>query len=176
MIKIIRTIAILGLTASLGACMSHNPNGYMNFQSYTWDGQPLYPESYDGSYTYGDHQRVKKQVVVPETYHVGAYHSPARAKDRDRSWVHQQNPGNYTIELGSGEKASAVARKLYKAPKSNRSAQVKVNQNGKTYYKGLYGSYPSYDAAQKALKDLPDDVKQGANIKPFGNVQRSVGQ
>nr|WP_229669351.1 SPOR domain-containing protein [Legionella impletisoli] len=144
----------------------------MNYQTYTWNGEPLYPESYDASYTYRDYEREKKPVVVPETYHVGAYHSPARAKDRDRNWVQSQNPSNYTIELAEGDKASKVASKLVKAPKNDRRAQVKYEQNGTTRYKGVYGSYPSYEAAQQALKTLPEEVREGAKIESWGSVQR----
>ena len=87
-----------------------------------------------------------------------------------------QNAQGYTIELADGDKAAQVAGALYKAPKNQRTAEVKYQQGGKTYYKGLYGSYPSYDAAQQALSTLPADVKQKAGIKSWGSVQHGVGE
>lgn len=175
--KITKILILMVTTGLIGACTSYNPHGYMNYQSYTWEGEPLYPESYDGNYGYQQHQqyqREKRQVVVPETYHVGSMHSPTRASDRDRNWVHRQNPGNYTIEVAEGEKASQVAGKLHKAPKANRKAQVKSLRNGKTVYKGFYGTYNNYEDAKKALNALPQDVRQGADIKSWGSVQGSA--
>jgi septal ring-binding cell division protein DamX len=76
--------------------------------------------------------------------------------------------------LAAGKKASQVASKLQQAPKSNRRAQVKYQRNGQNYYKGVYGSYSSYQAAQQALNSLPANVRQGAKIKSWGSVQSSV--
>ncbi|WP_412753999.1 SPOR domain-containing protein [Legionella londiniensis] len=166
--------------AGLGGCMSYNPHGYTNYQAYTYEGSIIYPEDYEGYEGYAESQGYRYQtegrgqVVVPESYHVGSYHSPTSHKDRDRRWVDQQNPGGYTIELAHGEKASQVAGVLYKAPKKDRMAQIKYHQDGKTYYKGLYGSYSSYEAAQQALSSLPENIRQGARITSWGSVQGKV--
>ena len=161
---------------SLAACTTHNPNGYVNYQSYWFEGSEIYPEGYDNYDTYNrvNNQRAPKPVEVPESYHVGSYHNPTSHKDRDRSWASRQRPGSYTIELDSGEKAADVARTLHKAPKSERSAQIKYQNGSKTQYKGVYGTYPSYEEAQKAMRALPDDVKKNANIKTWGNIQNSI--
>lgn len=174
-----RLIGIMMCTASLSACMPYNHNGYGNFRSYTQDGALVYPEN-GGYYQYDENnyepptRRPQKQVVVPETYHVGRYHSPPSHKSRDRQWVSSQNPSSYTIELADGESAAQVAGKLHKAPKNDRRAQLKYYQGNKTHYKGLYGSYPSYDAARKALDSLPADLKNRANIKTWSSVQSGV--
>lgn len=55
-------------------------------------------------------------------------------------------------------------------------AQVKYYQNGKTHYKGLYGTYDSQEAAQKALESLPPEIKQGAGIKDWGSVQGNLNE
>ena len=160
------------MVISLSACVSYEPNSGMRFYNHAWDGSPLYSEYHEGNYNAQDYStRRTRQVVVPETYHVGSYHSPARASDRDNSWVNRQNPGNYTIELTRGQKASEVAKKLHNAPKTNRRAQVKTHQNGTTQYKGVYGSYPSYQAAKQALDALPSDMRKEANIKSWGSIQ-----
>ena len=49
------------------------------------------------------------------------------------------------------------------------------HRDGKSYYKGLYGSYSSKEEAQKALDALPADVKKEAGIKNWSNVQSNVG-
>lgn len=173
-----KLLGILLCVAGISGCVSHPPpHGYPTYRAYTYEGRVIYPEHYQ-EYDMGEHRQYEmessKKVEVPESYHVGSYHSPASHKDRDRRWVDQQNPGAYTIELADGEKASQVAGVLYKAPKNNRMAQVKYHRGGKTYYKGLYGSFPSYDAAQEAFNALPAEVKQRANIKSWTSVKRNI--
>ncbi len=179
-----RMLGMIVCAASLSACISNNPTGSAGYQSYSYEGRDVYlengdyPENYRGNYqgSYQYPQKTKKEVVVPETYHVGSYHSPTSHKDRDRQWVQSQNPQSYTIELADGDKASQVAGKLHKAPKSDRMAAIKYERGGKAHYKGVYGTYNSYEAAQQALNALPADIKQEANIKPWGSVQRTVNE
>lgn len=168
------TIALLSLSI-LSACSTHNPNGYVNYQGYWYEGSEIYPEGYDNNTNYADYPQQKPQVVVPETYHVGSSHNPTSFKSIDKSWASQQNPNTYTIELANGEKASGVANTLQKAPKSERRAQIKYQQGGKTYYKGVYGTYPSKEAAQKALQSLPEDVRGSASVESWGSVQSTTG-
>ena len=143
------------------------------YQPYHYEDTQVYPEGYE-SISYSGVSQEKKEVMVPETYHVGAYHSPTPHTNRDRDWVNTQSPQNYTIELADGDKASDVANALYKAPKSERMAEVKYQRGGKVYYKGLYGSYPSQEAAQQALEALPNDIKEKAGVKSWGSVQSNV--
>jgi septal ring-binding cell division protein DamX len=101
-------------------------------------------------------------------------HAPSSHTDRDKEWVNNQSAESYTIELADGDQAAEVAKTLYKAPKKERMAEIKYQRAGKTYYKGLYGTYPNYEAAQEALKSLPEDMKQKAGVKPWSSIQRSV--
>ncbi|MFZ4077344.1 MAG: SPOR domain-containing protein [Legionellaceae bacterium] len=173
-----KTIAITVCLASLSACSTFNTDTYnSNYSNYR--NQPalqLYPEGYENTQVYAATATEKKAVVVPESYHVGTYQAPASFKDRDISWVSSQNPQGYTIELADGEQAAEVAGALQKAPKNERMAEVKYQNQGKAYYKGVYGSYPSFDAAQQALNSLPEDVKKSAGVKTWGSVQSSVTQ
>lgn len=184
MITTTKKIGLLVCTLSLSACGMMHTDGESNYYAPYSFGQtqqtstaPLYPDGYDntsggGAYAPGSSQRV---VTVPESYHVGSAHSPASFKDRERSWVSRQNPQNYTIELGDNEKASAVASTLQKAPKDARKAEIKYDRNGTRHYKGVYGTYSSYESAQKALNALPEDVKKNAGVKTWGSVQSSTG-
>lgn len=155
---------------------------YRGYQSATYDANQGYPANYSvymnsgSSYTYGydyGSSESTKQVTVPDSYHVGAYHSPPSAKNKDSTWVSNQNPGGYTIQIAEDEKPSMVAKQLYQLPKNDRTAEIQSQRGGKTYYKGLYGSYNSEEEAQKALSTLPDDIKQKAGIKKWGSVQNN---
>jgi septal ring-binding cell division protein DamX len=116
----------------------------------------------------------KAEVEVPESYYVGPSHSPVSFKDKDNEWVRSQNPQGYTVEVADDEKASKVAGKLYKLPKNDRMAQIRYQRGGKGYYKGIYGSYDSQEAAQKAMSALPEDVRAGAAVKNWGSVQGNM--
>jgi septal ring-binding cell division protein DamX len=156
---------------SLSACMLDGSSGYTNYYQPSQNTQ-LYPDSYETTnYNYNPPIESEHKVVVPETYHVGAYHSPASPKDMDRNWVNSQSPQGYTIELTNGEKPAQVAGVLSKAPKTERTAEVKYNNGG---YAGLYGTYPTQEAAQQALSALPDDIKKDAGVKSWSNVQEHV--
>ena len=167
-----RIVSLFICVSSLSACTSTIPNRYTTNQPYVYDGAQLYPEGYESI----DYSSTidKSQIVVPDSYHVSTLHAPTPHKDIDRAWVDSQNAQGYTIELADGEKASQVANTLYKAPKNERMAEVKYLRNGKPYYKGLYGSYPTHEAAENALSTLPADVKQSAGIKTWANVQDGV--
>jgi hypothetical protein len=190
-----KKIGLLLCTVTLSACGVMKPDGRADYYAPYSFGQsqhtttaPLYPDGYDTSGgTYPDGSAYpdngngayvpgsRKVVTVPEGYHVGSDRSPASFKDREKSWVNRQSPQNYTIELGDNEKASQVAATLQKAPKDARKAEIKYNRGGKRHYKGVYGTYSSYESAQKALNALPEELKQNAGVKTWGSVQNSVG-
>ena len=175
----IKMTALLCMVSGLSSCMGYEDSGYSTHQ-YSYDQTTYYPDTmYREGQVVGSSVAVaggegKQPVQVPETYHVGSYHSPQGHKSRDRNWVNGQNPQGYTIELADDENAASVAGKLSSAPKKDRMAQVKYSKSGKTHYKGLYGSYESYEAAQKAYNELPPELKQGAGVKNWGSVQGSV--
>ncbi len=171
-----RVLSICLCISGLSSCTTiYGPKTYTNYQYSAESTTQLYSDGYsDGGYYSDSYQ--EKTVVVPESYHVGVNHSPTPHTDRDKDWVNSQNSQSYTIELADDEKASAVANTLYKAPKSERMAEVKYQRDGKAYYKGVYGTYPSYEAAQEALKALPEDVKQKAGVKTWGSVQSGVNE
>jgi septal ring-binding cell division protein DamX len=171
------TIKFIGVgicILNLASCVTYEERDTPNYQAYAYDYAPIYQPSSSSPMDYGPVYTTQTSVSVPDSYHVGEYHSPVSFKDRDRTWVSSQNPQGYTIELADDEKASQVAKKLYQAPKNDRMAQVKYLRDGKSYYKGLYGTYPSAEAAQKALDALPSDVRQDAAIQSWGSVQGNL--
>lgn len=174
-----KLLSICLCMSGLTACATDDSSTYRDYQTYTYynSTQLYYPQGYENTNYYSDAAPTERKVVeVPETYHVGAYHSPTPHTDVDRTWVNSQNAKGYTIELSDGDKPADVAGTLQKAPKTERTAEIKYQQGGKTYYKGLYGTYPSYEDAQKAMSALPEDVKQKAGIKSWGTVQSGVGE
>jgi hypothetical protein len=165
------SVLLMLLINYLSSCTMYDESEYINYAPYPSEDYARYTQySYPRSSNIEIYQS-RKQVVVPESYHVGQFHSPMPVKDMDKSWVSNQNPNGYTIELADDAEASVVAQKLYKAPKNQRMGQVPYQRNGKRYYKGLYGSYESPEAAKKALDGLPQDLKDKAGVKSWGSVQ-----
>lgn len=168
MVATIRILAV-SLCVSLTACQTTH-SSYQSYQygDSTYTSQsPLYPDSYE-SVQYGQYLE-EKTALPPEKFN--RYEAPVPAKDMDKHWILGQNPQAYTIELDQSERASQVASALSNAPKNERMAEIKYQKNGKTYYQGIYGSFPSAEAAQQALSRLPDNVKQNAQVKSWANVQ-----
>lgn len=164
-------VKITLISASLSACTIVENGPYADY-GYPQGNMPTYMQTDYRMNTYS--QPVYRSESIPqpsESYHVSADNAPRSFKDRDETWVASQNPAGYTIEIVKGEKASEVASELNKAPKSDRKAQVKYMQDGKTHYKGLYGSYENEQAAQEAFNALPAEVKQKATISNWKQVQ-----
>lgn len=169
-----KSIFLLSLT-NLYSCST--------FDSYIHDEKPpvmiqkgteLYPEGYESTNYSSEYSAPSGPVTVPESYHVGISHPPVRSKNVDDQWAHDQNPSNYTIEVANDEKPSAVAKKLLNVPKTERRAEIQYQNQGKKLYKGVYGSYPTKEAAEEAMKTLPEDVKQNANIQSWENIKKNM--
>jgi len=170
----IQLCAVIACAAGLASCgLSNNDTLYTSYtyKPYNYDETLYYSsQTYRGGVDYNV-GTPSRGVTIPDSYHVGANHSPTPHKERDRDWVQSQNPQKYTIEIADDAKAASVASKLYQVPKVDRSAEIKYQKDGKTYYKGLYGTFNSQDDALKALQSLPDDLKKGAGVKNWGSVQ-----
>ncbi len=169
MFENVRFFTICFFSAALTACATHEvhdqnfpgsysyqPSQYQNIESPNYDYSSGYSES---------------TATVPDSHYTGSYRSPTSHKDMDRNWVDSQNPKSYTIQIGESDKASQVAGRLYKAPKTERSAEIKYDRKGQSYYKGVYGSFNNQEDAQKALNSLPPEIKQGSEIKSWSSLQ-----
>lgn len=169
MLKNIKFVSLCCLSGLTGCASMYHPTYYTAttpYQPYVYQNTQFYPRQEKNI----DYSRNETQ-----SYHVSSYHSPTSHKDIDSNWVNRQNPHGYTIEIGTSEKAAEVAAKLHKVPKNNRVAEIKTYQNGKYYYKGVYGNYSNYNEAQKAFNNLPSDLKQAASIKSWGKVRGNSG-
>jgi SPOR domain len=175
--------AILLGTLSLSGC---NLMGWSNTSPYTYHS-PLYNDSYynpripgplnDSQPGVNGHRPYAQGFqAVPDSNQYAGKIAPEHHKSLDSNWVNSQNPQGYTIELAHGEKPGEVAKQLTDTPKLERTAQVKYEKDGKTYYRGVYGSYPSREAAEAALKKLPSDIRNKADINQWNNVQSHATQ
>lgn len=173
-----KSLGIIFSIIGLSACTSYNPNGYTNYQTYTDHGIELYPQGYEEGPSQADYQLynqpTKSAVLVPQTYYSGGNKTPVSHDDVDKSWVTQQRPTEYTIQVKQAEKPSEVAKTLFETPKSARSAQIKSEANGKINYKGVYGTYPTKESAEEALKQLPPSLQSDAQVTTWGNVQSTA--
>lgn len=178
---LLRHVSLFVCLGSLTACTSLDSGGkYSNTPPPTYNSSVpygstlLYPEGYESTSDRSNNLtelNETKTVSVPDTYLIGRDSTPMPHTDMDKTWVNSQDAAAYTIELANGDKASDVANTLYHAPKRERMAEIKYQRDGKTYYKGVYGTYPTREAAQQALKDLPEQVKQHADVKTWSTVQ-----
>lgn len=164
-------ICIAGL--SLQACNSiyetFQYDGYTSGYSYNnYNNQ--YDNQDQGEYYYRSYRRVN----TPRSYHFSNSNSPKPHRARDRSWANQQDPNNYTIELKNGENPASVANTLHKTPKNARTAQIKYKKDGKTRYTGVYGTYKDKQSANKALQNLPPNIKSNAGVKPWSKIQNNI--
>lgn len=172
MLTAIKYSGVLISICSLVSCSVFNPDGSPHYPTYNDHATELYPDGYENVGNYTD--APNGSISVPESPHVSSYHSPTTPKDVDHQWISSQNAEEYTIEIAESEKASAVASSLQKAPTTERKAEIKYQSGDKTFYKGVYGTYPSADAAQQALQTLPTDIQSNARVKSWGSIQGAV--
>lgn len=124
--------------------------------------------------TNGSPQRVGNIPQMTESSSFAYKRNPDKHESLDSQWVNSQSPNSYTIELAHSEKPAEVAKQLTDTPKLERTAQIKYQNNGKTYYRGVYGTYSSREAAEAALKKLPENIRQQADIHQWSSVQSTT--
>jgi len=174
------TAIILG-TLSLSGC-EWTGGGYTAPYAYH---NPMYNDSYYNPQipgptndalpgTNGHRPYARGFQAVPDSNQYAGKIAPEHHKSLDANWVNSQNPQGYTIELAHGEKPGEVAKQLTDTPKLERTAQVKYEKDGKTYYRGVYGTFPSREAAEAALQKLPADIRNKADINQWNDVQTNV--
>lgn len=172
MLKLIKQFSIIASTCSLVGCGMYNLGGNPPpYQAQVNKGTQLYPEGYENTGAYANYPAQEQPVSVPDSYHVGTARQPVKHQNMDHQWVSSQNATGYTIEVADSDKPAAVANTLLKVPKNERMAEIKVQQGDKTSYKGVYGTYPTKEAAEQARQALPADVQSAAQVKSWGSIQ-----
>jgi septal ring-binding cell division protein DamX len=142
-------------------------------QRTTMPVQKATPPSASSSNKSGAGTVSKKGVVLPPTYYL-AEGTPVSHQSSDNTWVETQSSSGYTIQLAEDSSAPAVAQTLQKAPKNARMAQVQYNNNGKSNYVGVYGTYATKEEADAALAKLPATLQSSAKVESWGSVQEKT--
>lgn len=161
------------MAASLTGCTSSSPE----HSSVVVDqiGFTGYPTTYPSVYRVSEYSGISMPTDYPAGQSSRIERPESRSvvspKQADLTWVSEQSPETYTIEVGDADKAYLVAGQLARAPKKERTAQVKYSRQGRYFYKGLYGSFSSQQAAHEALEALPAELRQTSRIESWGNVQ-----
>jgi len=96
---------------------------------------------------------------------------------RREDWVMQQSSGTYTLQLSSLLKEKDIIHFIQKNHLVDNAAYIEVVIKGKTRYNALYGSYPTYEQAKKAITSLPGSLgKNKPWIRNFGILQDLINQ
>ncbi len=127
--------------------------------------------SFDNYHSNSNEPSDQQTVSVPDSYHLGLSNTPPASKDEDRSWIKQQSPNDYTIQVAQSTKPAQVANTLQQLPRSNHNAEVRT-QSGP--YVGLHGSYATRVEAEEAFNKLPPTIKANAQVKNWQSVQNEV--
>lgn len=164
------------LPSSMTDVWSDDWNGHVNAQENTQQPPKLYGTPTTTTTVKKGEGNVNttptSKVVMPPSYYL-AKGKPVSHQSSDKAWVSNQEATGYTVELASGT-APAVAQTLQNAPKDARMAQVQYDSNGQPVYVGVYGTYPTQEAAQAAVAKLPSNLQSSATVQPWSNIQDKI--
>jgi DamX protein len=88
-----------------------------------------------------------------------------------------QSAGNFTVQLFGSHDRQAAERFKEGSKVKERLAVYRTGRDGKDWYVVVAGSYGSRDAAQRAIQNLPPELKR-SNPWPrsLASVQDSIRQ
>ena len=96
---------------------------------------------------------------------------------RREAWVKQQPGKSYTLQLSSMVEEKNIVNFIQKHQLATDAAYVEIVIKGTTRFNAIYGSYTTYEEAQKAAAALPGSLSK---IKPwvrnFGILQKLIRQ
>jgi len=91
------------------------------------------------------------------------------------SWVLQQQPDTYTIQIGSVTREDDLVNFIKANRLDDNSAYIQIVVDGITRFSGFYGVYTSYAEAEQAVANLPPAVRRiNPWIRNFGIVQKML--
>ena len=94
---------------------------------------------------------------------------------RDRDWISNQDPRQFTVQLISGENEAAVVRFIRKHHIEKQAAYYSTMRSGKTWYSVVYGNFPNHNAARQALSRLPRVLRRDSpRIRNFQGIQAQL--
>ena len=118
-------------------------------------------------------------VKVEEEPKALATEAPLEVDDsgmiRRESWVLEQNPEHYTLQIMSFSQELGIAKALSKVQSRESFFYFKYKKDGKIWYRLAYGAYPDREAAVAASKALPKELgKVNPWIRRVGDVQKEI--
>ncbi len=87
-------------------------------------------------------------------------------------WLRDQNPDQYTIQIGSVLNEDDLVNFLKRHNIENESAYIQMLINGVTRYNAFYGIFTTYQEAQSAVGQLPNEIQRSSPwIRNIGILQ-----
>ncbi len=113
-----------------------------------------------------------RDVVLPK--------APAKSSQvvtgvRQESWLLQQRPASYTLQLIGLQNAQGIPRFIQRHSLVSKAAYFRTSHNGSPWFVVLYGVYPDRAAAVKARASLPPPLRS-SDVWPrsFDSVQQEI--
>ncbi len=78
------------------------------------------------------------------------------------SWLRDQSPDYYTIQIGSVLNEDDLVSYLKRHNIENNYAYIQVDINGTTRYNAFYGIFGTYQDAQSAVNELPGEIQRSS--------------
>ena len=100
------------------------------------------------------------------------YHSNPVAKGL--AWIEQQENGHYTIQLARSKDINWILKLATSAQLDQEMVQFKTKDaKGEELHNLIYGSFSSYQKAEKARKMLPESFRKASpSLRRFGEIKQ----
>jgi hypothetical protein len=168
-VRMFQTLTTVGVLSLLQSCATMS-----DFFSYDESSTKRAVPMHEYQYRYDDPKKDPQANAQDPQYGSSNPSTAGSHQERDVSWINTQAPDNYTIQIAKDENPAVVAKTIFVTPKMQRTAQYRYQQNNKTYYGGVYGSFKSREEAEHALANLPPDVRGSARITTWQDVQSNA--
>ena len=95
----------------------------------------------------------------------------------NRSWLFQQDPKSYTIQLLASKDQASIDRYLKRLPGSLLTFKYHYRVKGKDWTALATGIYESHEAATKAIDELPSRVRKNKPwVRNMGLIQKMAAR
>ena len=104
------------------------------------------------------------------------YHANPVAKGL--AWVKKQAINHYTIQLSRSQDLNWILKLAASEQLPQSITQIQsTNPNGDKWYTLIYGSFPSFQRAEAARKDLPQSLKKWSpKLRRFGEIHKLLNK
>lgn len=114
----------------------------------------------------------KKQAVTPPSQNIATVESTKTSSTviespdtssnelNLSSWLQQQAPDNYTLQLASVVNENDIIKYINESKFGSKAGYIEVIVNGINRYTAVYGLYDTYQSAELAISELPSAVQK----------------